>query len=186
MIWVIVLLLIAVFPYLIFHKPPKPDPHITYDFILVLGCPALNDGSLSEAQKIRVAAAAYYAQKQYADLVIFSGSSVKNNYVEAKIMAQALAQQLPHLHVEVETKAQNTFQNLKFTKAQFGGDTILLISSPAHLRRAYFFARKYYPNAAMGCADFHDTLPSYLWEYTRMWVALYWEIRLAIAHHRKP
>lgn len=180
MMTILLSLFVLLFPYLIFRTPPKPKRGEIYDFILVLGCPTNADHTLSQPQKKRIDAAIYYVKEKVADTIIVSGADVQHGDVEADIIGDILSKKLPEVTIKKECKARNTYQNLKFTKALFGGNRILVISSPSHLRRAYFFTKKFYPHACMGCADFHDPLSYYIWEYTRMWVALYWEIRLAL------
>lgn len=176
------LLCLLLFPYIIFRKPPKPTASQHYDFILVLGCPTLADGTLSTLQKQRLEATACYVNHRYCERVVISGGAVQNEYGEAIEMAHAFQTMCPNCEILTETNARNTFQNLKFAKEQFGGNHILVITSPSHLRRAYFFTKKFYPHAHMGCGEQKDAWYAYLWEYTRMWVALYWEVRLAVEH----
>lgn len=167
-------------PYLLFPRPPKPQKQQIYAYILILGCPAKEDGTLSPAQRKRIDAAVHYYQEGFSDTIIVSGSAVKNSYLEAEVMIAQLQTLLPKACIHAEGKARNTYQNMQFTKQQFPAEQVLIVSGPSHLRRAYFFARKFYAQASLGCAEFHDPWYFYLWEYTRMWVALYWEVRLLI------
>lgn len=149
-----------------------------YAYILVLGCPSKEDGSISSTQLQRIEAAVHYYNEGFSDTILLSGSAVKNSYVEATSMATHLQARLPNTKILTETNARNTFQNMQFSKQAFPAENVIVVSSPSHLRRANFFAKKFYANASLGCASFHDPWYFYLWEYSRMWVAIYWEIKL--------
>lgn len=179
---ILLLCIIHLYLYHMFPKPPKPQANTHYDYILVLGCPCEADGSLSSVQQQRIDAAVSYYQQGYAKRIIVSGGSVHNAYSEAEQMADALQKQLPNACIQKEMQARNTFQNLQLTKAAYPADRILVVSSPSHLRRAYLMVRKFYHNSAMGSGQAHDAWYFYLWEYTRLWNACYWEIRLS---HKK-
>jgi len=182
MLLIILILFILAVPYLFTYKPKSYCLQEPPDFILVLGCPTDENGSLSQKQKERLDACCRDAKKYHCDHIVISGGAVHNRYTEAVVMADALKALLPHCRIDTECQARNTFQNIKFTKEQFGKTHILVITSPAHYRRAYFFVRKFYPQAAMGTVIAKDPLKEYIKEYFRLWNALYWEIRLRIFH----
>lgn len=178
-----VLVLLLALPYFIFRRLPKPNKNETYDYILILGCPCEEDGSISSAQRQRILAAIHYYQAGLSSTIICSGAAVKNQYVEAECMARELKKTLPQATIRIESNARNTFQNMQFTKQTYPAEKIIVVSGPSHLRRAGFFVRKFYSKAALGCAEAKDPWHFYLWEYTRMWVAIYWEIKLSRKKH---
>lgn len=187
LLWIVLVILIINIPYMIFHKPPKPSCKQQYEYILILGCPANDDGTLSSAQLRRIQAAATYVKKGYANHIIISGGAVKNQFVEAQIMGDHLQEMLVGfpLTLSLETNARNTFQNMQQTKAQYGGTKVLVVTGSSHIRRAYFFAKKFYTDCSVGFGKLHDPCSYTFWEYTRMWVALYWEIKLSYSSKHK-
>lgn len=164
--------------YSVFRKPKQPNMKEQFDFLLVLGCPCNPDGTLSSLQAKRVQAAMYYYTHGYSTTIVISGGSVHNEFNEASVMADALRNICPNATIHLETQARNTYQNLKHVKVLIQGNHILVISGSSHLRRSYFMVKKFYQDACMGCGEEHDPWYLYLWEYTRMWNALYWEVRL--------
>lgn len=175
---VILSILILILPYLICRKPAEPKRDKHYAYLLILGCPTLKDGSLSPSQQRRIQAALSYISFCSIDTIILSGSNVKTAIAEADIMAEALAKLRPDVTIKKERKARNTYQNMLYTKALYGEDSVLIVTSDAHLRRSAFFARKFYADASLGSGGIHDSRKEYIKEYFRMWNALYWEIRL--------
>lgn len=171
------ILLMLGIPFLLIRKP-KIWKQMSVDAILVLGCPCNLDGSLSPQQRKRLDSCIHYVNQSRCDHVIVSGGAVHNSYVEAQVMADTLRSHLPNCFIETECKAQNTFQNFKYMKKQFDGEHVLIITSAAHCRRAYFFAKKFYPDAAVGRSLYKDDFMDYVIEYLRLWNVLYWEIRL--------
>lgn len=109
---------------------------------------------------------------------------MKTAVAEADIMAEALAKLCPKITIKKELQARNTYQNMQFTKQLYGQETVLIVTSDAHLRRSAFFARKFYADAALGSGGVRDSLKEYLKEYVRMWNALYWEMRLWLKQNR--
>lgn len=183
MIAILIILVILFLPYLIFRKGPHPRPGRHYDAMLILGCPTHDDGTLSTAQRRRLALAEEYLAKQMVSFVIISGAAVKNEYVEAAAMKSVLQKKGMTTPIFTEVQARNTFQNFRNAKAQFGELSLLVITGSAHRRRSYFFARKFYTQAVMGQAK-HDSWSEYIKEYFRMWNALYWEVKLFLQNQR--
>lgn len=179
----LLIIIIFLLPYLIFRKGPHPKANHHYDAMLILGCPTNADGSLSTAQAKRLALAEEYATAQYVNAIIISGAAVKNDYTEAVVLKNALQKKGVTLPIYTEEQARNTFQNFRNTKAQFGTLSLLVITGNAHVRRAYFFARKFFPHPVMGVAK-RDSWKEYVKEYLHMWIALYWEVKLFWQNHR--
>lgn len=177
-----ILILIHIPFYAYFAYPRKVISTHTYTQMIILGCPCLPDGTLSGAQLRRIQAATQYYQKHQISTIIITGGSVKNKYTEAQVMADEVQKRLPEAHIKVETMAKNTYQNMKYVASLYPSDNVLIVSGSSHLRRSYFFARKFYLHISMGYGTQRDPWYFYLWEYTRMWNALYWEI---ILHFKK-
>lgn len=172
---------VLLLPYLLIHKPNK-NLSKPIDYLLVLGYPCKNDGTLSSKQQDRLTTCSCYIKQTGCKHIIISGGAVQNQFIEAEAMAQTLSEQWNDCIIEKETMAKNTFQNFQYTKQQYGKEHILVITSAAHARRAYFFAKKFYAHAVMAAAVKKDPLKEYIVEYFRLWNVLYWEIRL---HFRK-
>jgi len=179
MMFIIVTILILLIPFLFIRKA-EYKVHEKWDAILVLGCPCNADGSLSFKQRERLETCACYVNRYGCTRVLISGGAVHNAYVEAEVMKAALQASLSECVIDCECKARNTFQNFKFTKEQFDVSKILVITSSAHCRRAFFFARKFFPHAYMAKAYKKDPWKDYIIEYLRLWNVLYWEVFLKL------
>lgn len=176
---ILLLCILAIIPYLFFPKSKK-NLLQKYDAIVILGCPMVDESTYSNAQLKRMRHAIQLYQANVAITIIISGGAVKNAYNEAQGMAKYLKVQLPMAHIEVEEQARNTYQNMKLTKQAFPQyQHIVVVSSRSHERRATFFLNKFYTQSIVWVSDEKDSWYYYLWEYTRIWVALYWEIRLS-------
>ena len=79
----ILIFLVCIYIYF-FPCIPKRKKHYTY--ALLLGCPAHDDGTMSSSQIKRCNLAIDMYKKGLYDTLIISGSNVKNEYVEAKVM----------------------------------------------------------------------------------------------------
>lgn len=183
----IILLLIALlllFPFFIISKPKRYQKE-AIDYLLVLGCPCEHNGQLSNKQKQRLETCIHYQSITECRHIIISGGAVHNEAIEAEAMAQYLKEQLNACQIETECKARNTFQNFQNTKKLYGKERILIITSAAHCRRAYFFARKFYAHAYVAKASTKDSFCEYLIEYFRLWNVLYWEVRLRLQKKHK-
>jgi uncharacterized SAM-binding protein YcdF (DUF218 family) len=111
-----------------------------FDAILVLGYPADRDGNPAPTQLARVTEAVREYERGVAPRLIFSGSSVANRFVEARVMARtAEAQGIPASAIFVEPQARDTIQNVcygtRILKAH-GWSSVEVISSSSHLPRA--------------------------------------------------
>lgn len=179
MMILVVIILILLFPFVLIRKAKYKDDE-AWDAILVLGCPCDADGSLSFKQRERLETCVHYIKQSGCTHIIISGGAVHNVYVEAEVMKDALHECLTDCVIECECKARNTFQNFKYVKEQFDVSRILVITSSAHCRRAFFFARKFFPHAYMGKACKKDPWKDYVVEYLRLWNVLYWEVRLKL------
>lgn len=105
--------------------------------VLVLGYPSQSDGSPDPVQIQRVSAGMQADRSHHCEKMILSGGAVKNHIVEAQTMAQ-LASKLgmPSSKLLLETKARNTWENIKFSLAQLEKyDQILIVSDNLHAQR---------------------------------------------------
>lgn len=162
---------------LLFAFPnPKGMKTICYDTCLVLGSPARPDGKLSRMQKSRMNKAIQLYKNHKTKTIIVSGGGVRNDFVEADIMGTyALQQGVEKDALIYERKAQNTYENLFYAKElceKYQYQTILVVSSRFHVRRASFFVRKHFTNYAMVKTDDREKLKHYLAEYVQMWNTL--------------
>lgn len=171
----LIIISIAILAYFFPYPPKMENQH--FDAIMVLGCPAEEYGTISKPMRERVDKAIELHQMHYADKIIFSGSHVKNEYIEAEVMYHYAAQSIDSTHLLMESKARNTYENFKYSSS-FPYKKILVVTSPSHVRRAAFFARKFYDNASFAKCKKRDRFSYYIWEYTRMWVCLYYEWKL--------
>jgi uncharacterized SAM-binding protein YcdF (DUF218 family) len=120
-----------------------PLPH--YDAALVLGCPALPDGSASPCERCRVKSAVRQYRAGAVGKIIFSGGAAHSPDVEADVMG-ALAEHRGVAAADVlrEPRALTTWQNVRFSLAILRAralETVLVISTADHLPRARRIAR---------------------------------------------
>ncbi|HEY2744026.1 MAG TPA: YdcF family protein [Polyangia bacterium] len=120
-----------------------PLPH--YDAALVLGCPALPDGTPSPCERCRVKSAVRQYRRGNVGKLVFSGAAAHSPDVEADVMA-ALAEHrgVPAADVLREPRALTTWQNVRFSLAILRAhalSTVLVISTADHLPRARRIAR---------------------------------------------
>ena len=111
-----------------------------FDAIVVLGDPADDDGNPSPTQLARVTEAVREYERGVAPRIIVSGAAVKNQYVEAQVMARtAEAQGVPVSSVIVEPNARDTIHNACFATQilrTHGWKSAEVISSSYQLPRA--------------------------------------------------
>jgi uncharacterized SAM-binding protein YcdF (DUF218 family) len=121
----------------------EETPLPRYDAALVLGCPALPDGTPSPCQRCRVKSAVRQYRRGIVGKIIFSGGAAHSPVVEADVMG-ALAERrgVPSTLVVRERRALTTWQNVRFALPLLhGSDTVLVISTADHLPRARRIAR---------------------------------------------
>lgn len=97
----ILIILICIYIYF-FPFIPKRKKH--YAYALLLGCPAHDDGTMSSSQIKRCDLAIKMYQQNLYDTLIISGSNVKNEYVEAKVMHDYIQNKID-IPTILETKA---------------------------------------------------------------------------------
>ena len=110
-----------------------------FDTLIVLGCPANPDGSVSPEERERVLEAVREFRAGRAEHVIITGSAAHSRWVEAEVMGRlAQAQGIPADALVEERQALNTIQNIYYSQAlmqQHGWVSAEVISSPNHLPR---------------------------------------------------
>jgi len=118
-----------------------PLPH--YDAALVLGCPALPDGTPSPCERCRVKSAVRQYRRGHVGRIIFSGGAAHSPAVEADVMGDlAVRRGVPAADVVREGRALTTWQNVRFSlRLLHPGETVLVISTADHLPRARRIAR---------------------------------------------
>lgn len=115
-----------------------PLPH--YDAAVILGCPALADGTPSPCQRCRVKTAVRQWRAGRVGELVFSGGAAHSPIVEADVMGDLAEERgVPAYAVVRERRALTTWQNLRFALKILGAQhrsTVLVISTADHLPRA--------------------------------------------------
>jgi uncharacterized SAM-binding protein YcdF (DUF218 family) len=119
-----------------------------FDTIIVLGTPANPDGTPSPEQRERTLEGIREFKAGIAPHIIFTGGPAHNQFVEAHVMATlALAQGVPAGAIIEEGQAQNTIQNIFYSRrimSNYGWNSAEVVSSPSHLPRAALILQ-YFP-----------------------------------------
>jgi uncharacterized SAM-binding protein YcdF (DUF218 family) len=123
-----------------YRSIPTNDTSLThFDTIIVLGTPAMPDGTPSPEQRERTLEGIREYKNGVAPHLIFTGAAAHNKFVEAHVMAElALAQGIPPDAIIEEGQAQNTIQNIFYSQrimAAHGWSSAEVVSSPSHLPR---------------------------------------------------
>jgi uncharacterized SAM-binding protein YcdF (DUF218 family) len=111
-----------------------------FDAVVVLGYPALADGTPSREQRERVLEGVREWKHGRATVLIVTGGAAHNQWTEAEVEKRlAVAQGVPAEAVLVEGRSTNTIENAFYTweimKAH-GWTSAEVVSSPSHLPRA--------------------------------------------------
>ena len=118
-----------------------------FDVIIVLGTPSMPDGSVSPEQRSRVLEAVRELRAGVAPRLILTGGAAHNQFAEAHTMAElAAAEGVSRANLVEEGRAQNTVQNIFYSKAimdRFGWESAEIVSSPSHLPRAALILEHY-------------------------------------------
>lgn len=119
-----------------------------YDVIIVLGTPATNECHPSLMMQQRVSKGIELYKNGLASKIIFTGSSVANNCVEANVMYEyAVSKGVKDNAIFVEPKARNTYQNAFFSveiMRQIGFKSAAIVTSEFHKKRACAIFSNYY------------------------------------------
>lgn len=118
-----------------------------FDTIIVLGTPANPDGSASPEQRERTLEGIREYKAGIAPHLIFTGAAAHNQFVEAHVMAKlALSQGVPPAAIIEEDHAQNTVQNIFYSRqimSNSGWNSAEVVSSPSHLPRTALILEHY-------------------------------------------
>ena len=118
-----------------------------FDAIIVLGTPANPDGTPSPEQRERTLEGIREYKEGVAPHLIFTGAAAHNQFVEAHVMAKlALSQGVPPAAIIEEEHAQNTVQNIFYSRqimSNSGWNSAEVVSSPSHLPRAALILEHY-------------------------------------------
>jgi uncharacterized SAM-binding protein YcdF (DUF218 family) len=110
------------------------------DVIIVLGCPANDDGTASPCQRQRALAGVQEYRSGVAPRILFTGGAAHNAFVESHGMTWlAVAQGVPARSILQEDAAINTVQNAQFSLRIMqanGWHSADVVALPSQLRRA--------------------------------------------------
>ncbi len=120
---------------------PASNTSLTrFDVIIVLGTSADADGNPEPRQLARVTEAVHEYERGVAPRILFTGAAVKNQFVEAKVMARsAHALGIPDSAILIEPNARNTIENACFAVRMMQAHdwhSAEVISGEDHLPRA--------------------------------------------------
>jgi uncharacterized SAM-binding protein YcdF (DUF218 family) len=120
---------------------PTSNTSLTrFDVIIVLGTSADRDGNPDPSQLARVTEAVHEYERGIAPRILFTGAAVKNQFVEAKVMARsAHALGIPDSAILIEPQARNTIENACFAvrmMQEHDWHSAEVVSSEYHLPRA--------------------------------------------------
>jgi uncharacterized SAM-binding protein YcdF (DUF218 family) len=111
-----------------------------FDAIIVLGSSADNDGNPTPLQLALVTESVHEYERGVAPRLILTGGAVRNQFVEARVMARsAHAQGIPEPAILIEPEARDTIENacyaVRIMKAH-GWRSAEVVTSASHLPRA--------------------------------------------------
>jgi uncharacterized SAM-binding protein YcdF (DUF218 family) len=159
---------------IIYFSIPMADTQLTqYDVILVLGNPALPDGSIAPVAKSRVLEGIRQYRAGVAPRLLMTGGAVANKFVEAQVMLQfAQSQGVPASALLAENQSRNTIQNAYYSykiMQEHGWTSALVVSSPTHLRRASLIFSHFPLAWRMDAAPYPSDVP--LWRQLGYWMS---------------
>lgn len=125
------------------YFPPIPKQKKQYEYALLLGCPAHNDGSLCTSAKKRCTVAIDEYDKGHYKTLVITGGAVKNQYIESETMKTYILgrREIP---TQTETKSKNTWENFLYAKEITHDKSVLIITSGTHARRACAIASHFF------------------------------------------
>lgn len=120
--------------------PTHNTPLTHFDTLIVLGYPALGDGTPSPEMRERVLEGVRQYQAGIAPRILFTGGAAHNAFTESDVMAKLAAQQgVPQGDILRDSQAQNTIQNIYYSAQLMrrrGWTSAEIISTGYHLPRA--------------------------------------------------
>jgi uncharacterized SAM-binding protein YcdF (DUF218 family) len=159
---------------IIYFSIPMADTQLTqFDVILVLGNPALPNGSIAPIAKSRVLEGIRQYRAGVAPRLLMTGGAVANRFVEGQVMLQfAESQGVPASALLAETQSRNTIQNAYYSykiMQEHGWTSALVVSSPTHLRRASLIFSHFPLAWRMDAAPYPSDIP--LWRQLGYWIS---------------
>lgn len=146
--WFLILTaLTAALAFYLHFLPPVKKPKKKYQYAILLGCPAHDNGTMSRSQIARCKLA--LQTWIHYDTLVITGGAVKNGYAEADIMADYIRSRNPLIDVRTETRARNTWENMHNVRDMIGDQPVLLLTSSLHGVRAAAMARQIFPDAVV-------------------------------------
>lgn len=114
------------------------------DCIIILGYPANIDGSPSPILSERIKKGMELYKNGGAEKIICTGGAIKNEHIEADVMANELVKNgIPESSIIREKDSRATWENLKISKKIMqnnGFETAVIVSQLGHIRRASIYA----------------------------------------------
>jgi uncharacterized SAM-binding protein YcdF (DUF218 family)/glycosyltransferase involved in cell wall biosynthesis len=130
-------------------EPLREDQQPAHaDAIVVFGGGVGESGQAGGGQQERLRQAIDLYKAGYSDRLILSSGFVYSFKEAESMRAVAIAEGIPADHIELELRARNTVENVKFVQSileRQNWTTILLVSSPYHMRRAHMVWTKSAP-----------------------------------------
>jgi uncharacterized SAM-binding protein YcdF (DUF218 family) len=140
------IILILTLPRIIFGKI-KYNKNRNCDAIVILGHPALKDGSPSPILRERIKKGIELYNNKISSKIICTGAAVKNEYIEAEIIKKELLEAgISEKEIICEYRAKSTWDNIKYLKEIMEKEKmneVVIVSNPAHVRRASIYAEKF-------------------------------------------
>lgn len=135
-------------PFAFYGTIPDHNTDATrFDTLIVLGHPALPDGTPDPEMRERVTESVREYRAGKAPHIIMTGAAAHNRFVEAQVMATVAEQQgVPSSAILIEPNAQDTIQNIWFSRQimqAHGWSTAEVISSSYHLPRTSLILERY-------------------------------------------
>jgi uncharacterized SAM-binding protein YcdF (DUF218 family) len=124
-----------------FCQECKGNSNVTqFDIIIVLGNPANDNCKPAPMMRERVNTGVELFKKGWADKILFTGSSVANQCIEADVMAEyAISLGVPDSCIIKESRAENTYQNAKYAVErlkEFNFKKAVIVTSKFHIKRS--------------------------------------------------
>lgn len=139
--------------FIVFRKPNKKMRYQKYDCGIVCGYPAQNNGQPSKIMQSRVEKSVELYKNGTVKKLIMSGGAVKNEYEEAKVMADyAISLGVLPKDIIVESQSRSTYHNLMYCHELmklYNLKNALVITNSWHLRKASHYAQKFKLDHAM-------------------------------------
>jgi uncharacterized SAM-binding protein YcdF (DUF218 family) len=148
---------------------PSANTELTrFDTLIVLGAPCRPNGTSSPEQRERVLEGVREFRAGVAQHMIVTGGAAHNQFYEADCMRRtAIEQGVPPDAVVEERQAQDTIQNIWFSKQimdAHGWRSAEVVSSPSHLPRTALILEHYTGKDAFGWKTHASLWPQ---EFTR-------------------